>query len=83
MGAGGGTSDSFGSLGFLPLGFGAGFEEDGVGVGAVPFGVEVPPPNLSLIVGTAEDGAGVDGVPPLEALAGGSWMGAGGGAATA
>ena len=53
MGTGGGTSDSFGSLGFLPFGLGAGFEAGCPGEGVAPLGPErlPPPPILSLIVG--------------------------------
>ena len=52
MGGGGGTSDNFGSFGFLPLGLGAGLEVAGETV--TPLGTEElpPPPNLSLRVGT-------------------------------
>lgn len=53
---GGGTSDSLGSLGFLPFGFGAGLEAAGDGE-CVP--LVGPPPILSLITGTDDVGAGV------------------------
>ena len=46
---GGGTSDNFGSFGFLPFGLGAGLD---VAVEGVPLGAELLPPIFNLIVGT-------------------------------
>ena len=82
MGAGGGTSDSLGSLGFRPLGFGVGFEVEGDGT--TPLAAEAPEPNFSLSVGTAEFAEGAaTGVDPLRVDVAELWsVGGGGGGAT-
>lgn len=77
-GTGGGTSDNFGSLGFLVFGLGAGFD---VAVRGTPFGAELLPPIFNLIMGTADVVGGVGAAAEvLEALdEAGIWIeGAGG-----
>lgn len=56
-GAGGGTSDNFGSFGFLPFGLRTGL---GVAAGRAPFGAKLLPPIFNLILGTVGIAAGVE-----------------------